>query len=539
MCGVRQVVALLATVGAIAVGARGAPPTVTRTGPSRRPNILFVLSDDLDQAELRYLPRTRHLVADHGVTFDRYYVSNSLCCPSRVTTLRGQYAHNTGVWSNGGSNGGFELAYTEGIERDTIATRLHADGYRTALVGKYLNGYPNLAGFQYRPPGWTTWTSPIAGNPYGEYDYQLNNDGRIENHGHAARDYGTNVYVRRTQRFIRSAARTHRPFFADLSVYAPHQPATPAPRDTRRFRHARAPRSVAFDQRDVSRMPSFVRDLPRFRPGETAAIDDLFRLRIRSLQSVDRGVAALVRTLRDTGQLDNTYIVFTSDNGFHLGQHRLPAGKQTAYDTDIHVPLLIRGPGIDAGTHVARLAGNVDLAPTFEAMSGVRAPSFTDGRSLFGLARGNARGARHWRRSYLVEHREEDRGDGVAPRRQTLPLEPPDPDNGGGSARHYHVRPWPRAHGHLLEPRDDGVLERHASIPDYDAVRTPRYLYVEYADGERELYDTRRDPAEVRNLAGTRPTLERALARRVDGLQRCRGRGCRRVESEPFPSDVR
>ncbi len=280
-------------------------------------------------------------------------------------------------------------------------------------------------------------------------------------------------------------------------------------------------------------MPRFVRDLPRFSRGERAAIDDLYRLRIRSLQAVDRGVARLVHTLRSSGQLDNTYIVFTSDNGFHLGQHRLPAGKQTAYDTDIHVPLLIRGPGITAGTHVTQLTGNVDLAPTFEAMTGVSALSFTDGRSLLGLAAGSAHAGHHWRSAYLVEHRNEDSASGaVPPRRRSLPLEPADPDQGGAQP----ARPWPRAHGHLRQPRDEGVLARHEPIPDYDAVRTLRYLSVAYANGDRELYDTSTDPGEIHNLAGTMPAVEHALAQRVDNLRGCRARGCRVAEARRVPS---
>ncbi|HEY7107546.1 MAG TPA: sulfatase [Acidimicrobiia bacterium] len=544
MAPVRQVLALVAAMGAIAVGGRGAPPITSRTTPGRRPNILFVLTDDLDQAEMRDLPHVGQLVGRPGATFDDYFVSNSLCCPSRVTTLRGQYAHNTGVWSNGGTNGGFEVAYTEGLERDTVATRLAARGYRTLLAGKYLNGYPNLAGAEYRPAGWTAWASPVGGNPYGEYDYELNNNGRLEDYGHRPRDYGTAVYVRRTERFVRDAVRGHRPFFAYLAVYAPHQPATPAPRDMRKFPHAHAPRNAAFNQRDVSKMPGFVRDLPRFNTGEKAAIDELYRDRIRSLQAVDRGVASLVHTLRVAGQLDNTYVVFTSDNGFHLGEHRMPAGKQTAYDTDIHVPLEIRGPGIAPGSHVRDLTGNVDLAPTFEAMAGARTPTFVDGRSLLGLARHSPGAGRHWRDSYLVEHRDEDRAAGIAPpRARTLPLEPPDPDQGGEPrlvrAPRHRSRPWPRAKGHLLEPRDEGALRRHAPIPDYDAVRTSRDLYVEYADGERELYDTHADPGEIHNLAGTRPRLEHALARRVAALRRCRAEACRAAESAPLPADQR
>jgi len=525
---VRRLPILFLAFAASVAGALGAAAAPAQAVTERRhPNILFVLTDDLDAAELHWMPFTRHLIGAAGVTFDHYYVSNSLCCPSRVTTLRGQYAHNTGVWSNGGTNGGFEAARELGIERDTVATRLFSDSYHTALVGKYLNGYPNTVPPSYVPLGWSTWVSPIAGHPYGEYRYVLNDNLRFVGHGTKPRDYGTDVYVRRTQHFIRTSVRAQEPFFAYLAVYAPHQPATPAPQDVSKFPQARVPRDVAYNQADVHAMPRFVRDLPRFSSGERAAIDQLYQLRLRSLQAVDRGVRALVHTLRVTHQLDNTYIVFTSDNGFHLGQHRLPAGKQTAYDTDIHVPLLVRGPGIPHATHVRQLTGNLDLAPTFETMAGLHPASFVDGRSLLSLAQGRTP-ARPWRSAYLIEHRNETGVPAARPHHRSLPLEPPDPDQAVLTA---HRHPWPRANGHLLEPRDKSVLARHSPIPDYDAVRTADHLYVEYANGDRELYDTRTDPQEVHNLAGTKPVLERSLAARVRRLEHCAGQQCRVADS--------
>jgi len=268
-----------------------------------RPNILFVLTDDLDADALTYMPNVRRLSGRNGATFDDYLVSNSLCCPSRATTLRGQFAHNTGVWSNGGDNGGFEAALAHGLETDTVATRLRDAGYRTLLAGKYLNGYPNGTSDEYIPPGWSHWASAISGNPYAEYGYVLNHDGQRESHAHRPSDYGTDVFTGNTDRFIRESAGSDDPFFAYLAVYAPHQPATPAPADLTRFPTARAPRTASFDQADVTRSPPFVRDLPQFTTSETAAIDRLYRLRIRSLQAVDRSVARLVDTLRHTGQL--------------------------------------------------------------------------------------------------------------------------------------------------------------------------------------------------------------------------------------------
>lgn len=484
---------------------------------ARRPNILFVLADDLDHAEMQFMPRTRALIGGRGVTFDNYFVSNSLCCPSRVTMLRGQYAHNTGVWSNGGDNGGFARAYALGIERDTVATRLQAAGYTMSLTGKYLNGYPSDASIDYVPPGWDNWASAVFGNPYGEYDYVLNEDETYHRYGHTSSDYGTDVYVRLTDQFVRAAVRQHQPFFAYLPVYAPHQPATPASQDAHKFATTPLPTPPSFNQADVSRMPAFVRDLPAFSSVETAAITSLYRLRIRSLQAVDRGVARLMRTLRAVGALRNTYIVFASDNGFHLGQHRLPAGKQTVYESDIHVPLLVRGPGVRVGVHVTPIVGHTDLAPTFEAIAGLRAPSATDGRSFLPLLRGDP--VRHWRRSYLVEHRIETGVIQPPPSdiRGSRTLEPVDPDQALLPLHHREIR-------------DQMLLLRGVEIPDYDAVRTSRYLYAEYGNGDRELYDLRADPDEIDNLAGTQAELERRLEQRIAELRDCRGTTCRRAE---------
>ena len=515
---------VVTALGAVIPVATRTPAALPRSG-RRKPNILFVLADDLDLAEMRYLPQTRALVGAHGTTFDDYLISNSLCCPSRVTTLRGQYAHNTGVWTNGGDNGGFERAHANGIEQDTVATRLHRAGYTTSLTGKYLNGYPNGARPDYIPPGWDNWASAVYGNPYSEYGYVLNQNQAYHVYHRGPHNYGTNVYVGLTDRFIRSAASHHQPFFAYLPVYAPHQPATPAPQDRRKFAHAHAPRTPSFDQLDVTRSPGYVRDLPHFDAKEAHAISSLYRKRIRSLQALDRGVARLLRTLRATKQLDNTYVVFASDNGFHLGQHRMPAGKETPYETDIHVPLLVRGPGMRSGAHVTHLAGNTDLAPTFEAMVGVHTASFTDGRSLLPLLQGSS--PARWRTSYLIEHRVES---GMTQPARALPahgstLEPPDPDEAGPDGRPRH-----------REIRDAMLLNRGTNIPDYDAVRTSRYLYAQYATGEHELYDLRSDPDEIDNLASTRPALERHLAHRIAQLRRCGGRGCRLVEDRPVPT---
>jgi len=532
MRGARGQVAV-ALLAALTVGV-GAAVVPIRAGRSSRrtadpPNIVFVLADDLDLAEMPAMPEVDALLARHGATFDDYFVSDSLCCPSRTTTLRGQYAHNTRVLNNGGPRGGFKRAYELGIERHTIATRLHAAGYRTGLFGKYLNGYPHPAGKRYVPPGWTEWASPVAGDPYSEYDYTLNHDGRFEPHDHAPEDYGTDVYMGLARRFVERSVARHRPFFAYVSVFAPHEPSTPAAADVDRFAGATAPRTPSFDQADVSGMPVLVQNLPRFTDEETAAIDRLYQRRIESLQAVDRGVADLVGTLRALGQLKHTYVVFASDNGFHLGQHRLPAGKEMPYDTDVHVPLVVRGPGIPAGRHVDVMGNNADLAPTFAAMAGAGRSRRWDGRSLLTAARGRAGAARRGRRVELVEHWAIARpGEPVATVPPGTILEPSDIDQSDPAMHPTSLEEHGRGGPPVLS--DHTLYGRLVKVPDYAGVRTSRYLYVEYVNGDRELYDVVADPDEMHNLAGTVPEVESVLAAELADLRACRAAGCRRAD---------
>ncbi len=468
-----------------------------------RPNVVVVLTDDLDLREVSYLPHVRQLIASQGMTLDDYFISNSLCCPSRTSMILGQYAHNTGVFANAGPNGGFQALYHRKGEQSTIATWLQSGSYDSALIGKYLNGYPVPAGRTYQPPGWTQWwgaiDSPAA---YGEYNYDLIHNGTKIHRAHAAADYGTNAYTAYAKQFIHSEAQHGKSFFLDLAYFAPHQPATPAPRDMKLFPNAIAPRPPSFNEADVSDKPAWLRKLPELSPTVIAASDDLYRRRIRSLQAVDRGVAELMTELQHDGILSDTYVVFTSDNGFHLGEHRLAAGKRTPYDDDIHVPFYVRGPGITAGSHSSALTGNVDIAPTIAAVAGATVPSTADGRSMLDIWHGAATPT-DWRDGYLLEH---------APEQLAGDLD--------------------------IETAGKGVLAKAepAVIPTYEGVRTAHSLYVEYTTGERELYNLSTDPDELQNLAGT--TSAAVLAQwhaYLAPLEKCVGATCRSAETKPVP----
>jgi arylsulfatase A-like enzyme len=463
------------------------------------------------------------LLASQGASLDTYLVGVSLCCPSRASTLRGQYAHSTGVLVNEGPQGGFGAMQANGLEQATIATALQGSGYRTALVGKYLNGYPLAGSEKYIPPGWDVWYSPAGGWPYSEYDYTINDNGTLVPHGHAPRDYGTDVLIDKAIGFLRQAAPADQPFFLYLALYAPHEPAVAAPRHAKRFALAAAPRTPAYNEADVSDKPAHIARARPMPKRVEAAVDGLYRRRLRSLMAVDEGVERIVTGLTELGQLDRTYIVFTSDNGFHLGQHRLPAGKRSPYEEDIRVPMFIRGPGIAAGSHLTGIAANTDLAPTFADLGGAQLAYEADGRSLVPLLRGTAT---TWRSAYLVDqwtgHRRPVRptpppSDDLDP----VTLEPPDLDE---KARIGQPAP---------SERDERLagLGRIPVMPEYHGVRTDRYLYVEYVTGEKELYDLQADPYELDNLSKSAdPALLAELAARLAALKACSGHSCRSAE---------
>ncbi len=508
--GLLIVLALL--VVACSSGAATSPSAATSaTTAGSRPNIVFILTDDLAMAELPYLPHAQQLIGDQGATFDNYFISNSECCPSRTTTLRGQYSHNNGVLDNTEAQGGFETAYRLGDEKQTIATDLSAHGYRTALYGKYLNGYPHTANWKYIPPGWSEWNSPVQGD-ISEFDYTLNSNGTRVHHGSAPNDYATDVYTDMSLSYASKAVKQKDPFFLYYGYYPPHSPSTPAPRHANDFPGLKAPHTTSYDEADNSDKPSYVRALAPISDKEKALDDHQFALRVRSLQAVDDAVVKIVAKLKALGQLDNTYIVFTSDNGYHLGQHRLPPGKGMPYEEDIKVPMFIRGPGIKPGTHVSAITGNVDLASTFEDMAGAKPLGFEDGRSMLPYA--TAPTATHpVRQAYLLEHWP-DTVDNDAAARAGAQTEPPDPTVGG-----------------LPKGQDFQSL-----IPQYAGIRTTRYTYVEWANGDRELYDLQTDPAEMTNIYATAGApLRNVLATRLHQLQACKAAQCRQVDQLPTP----
>jgi arylsulfatase A-like enzyme len=470
LAGTGPILGLLAALlPACAVAAEAAPA---------RPSIVLVLTDDQDASLAVHMPNLRAL-ARQGATLTRAYYNDPLCGPSRATILTGLYDHNSGVTAND-----HRLFYDAGLPARTVAVRLHAAGYRTGFVGKYLNEYPAPAPATYVPPGWDYWVAHLGETTNetwrssAEYNYDLNDNGTVVHRGRAPSDYATDVYRDKAVGFVREAVADGVPFFLELSTHAPHFPATPAPRDAALFPALEAPRVPSFDEADVSDKPAYVRALPRFDP---AKVDAKYRQRARSVQAVDDALKAITDALRAGGRLASTYVVFASDNGFELGPHRIGGQKSTPYEETIRVPVYVRGPGVPPGLVLPHLVGNADLAPTFAAWAGTTMPGGIDGRSFAPLLRPGAPGPGAWRQAYPLNQ-----------------------------------------------------LSR-VGIPSWRGVRTRRYTYVEYATGERELYDDAADPYQLENIAKTAdPGLLARLARRTAALADCKDGGCRTLEDAPL-----
>jgi arylsulfatase A-like enzyme len=451
---------------------------------------VVIVVDDLDSKSLRFMPAVDDQLIAGGTSFSNFFATTPLCCPSRASILRGQYAHNHGVLRNTGDNAGFAAFSAAGEEQQTLATMLDGAGYATALVGKYLNGYSSSGPQQtYVPPGWDYWVAGIDHDAYSGFNYALNINGEITQFGERDEDYSTDVFTRYALDFLDQSSGAGQPFFLYLAPYAPHSPMPPAPRHKGMFNGATAPRSPAFDERNVRDKPQWVRQTARFSDARISRIDEEYQRRLESLQAVDDMVSSVEQRLQETNALGSTYIFFLSDNGMFLGEHRQPHGKDAPYDPAARIPLIVTGPTVPHGATVNQLALNIDLTPTIAELAGLSPPDFVDGRSLVPILDGDSS---TWRRMALLE------GFG----NETESLENSEP-----------------------------------ATPAFRALRSENVLYVEYETGERELYDLRRDPDQLANLAHDAPkTKLRALSHELDALSVCGGAGCRTVEDERPPA---
>jgi N-acetylglucosamine-6-sulfatase len=465
-------------LGAKAESGAGVWDAAFQTAP-QQPNIIFVLTDDLSWNLVQYMPHVQQLESQ-GVTFDHYIVTDSLCCPSRSSIFTGLFPHDTGVFKNTGNDGGYYAFLAHGLESKTFAIATQSNGYQTSMMGKYLNGYEPSS--QYVPLGWNDWN--VAGEGYPEFNYSLNENGKVVHYGGRINpsNYLTDVLAGKGADFINQAAGAHQPFLLEIATFAPHAPYTPAPRDAKLYSGLQAPRTASFNTNNAN-PPSWLGYRPPLTTKQINVIDTGFRERARAVKAVDDLIGSLEATLQARGLDKNTYIVFSSDNGYHMGQHRLLPGKMTAFDSDIRVPLIVTGPGVPAGRTVSQMAENIDLNPTFVQLAGGTPNPSVDGHSLVPLILGQP--VASWRTAALVEHHGPD-----------ITVSDPDYENGalGGNPT------------------------------TYEAIRLPNAVYVEYTNGEREYYQIDKDPEERDNVYATLSTSERAqLHATVATLSTCHG----------------
>ena len=461
-----------------------------------RPNIVFVLTDDQMPGTENRMDALQRNVVQEGVKFTNMTSTFPLCCPGRATLLRGQYAHNTQIYGNSPPAGGWRKFQAKGLHRSTFATWLDDAGYQTGHFGKVMNNYRERS----IPPGWDRW---YAWNGVDMGWTSVNDQGKEKE---LDRQEADSLVADEALGFLDSRLKgDSAPLLAYVNFGAMHQPYAHANVDDKKFTGVNVPRTPAFNEDDVRDKPSYVRNLPKLSKKKVSRLDRDYRNGLRSLMRVDRFIADATDLLRRRGELDNTYIVFYTDNGAHFGQHRFGHGKLQPYEEDVNFPLIIRGPGIaeDGEPSVnAELVGNHDIAPTLAEIADVEPPAFVDGRSFLDLATDPE--TTPWPRTAILSEREND---GQPPNRWDM----------------------------LRMKGEEGVkvYTRHETG---------------LGDGDREYYDLRLDPHQLHNALGAADTTYPApdtatlahYEERLDDLYGCGlppGGGpstCRKYENAPL-----
>jgi N-acetylglucosamine-6-sulfatase len=501
-----------------AVLALGAAPTAPAA--HRRPNLVVIMTDDQTIEQMKVMHAVRSLIGDAGATFRNSLSSFPLCCPSRATFLTGRYAHNHRVLENEQPTGGYYRLNS----KNTLPVWLQAAGYRTIHVGKYLNDYGTKDPREI-PPGWNEWYGIVDPTTYRMWGYRMNENGRLRTYGDIDVEdpalYQTDVLRDKAVDAIGRVAASAKPFFLTFWTLAPHREVStlaeqtgprPAPRHRGAFAGEPLPRPPSFNEADMSDKALFMRLKPKLDAAAIAAIEAQYRNELESLLAVDEAVAAIDNALLVAGVRDNTYVIYTSDNGYFHGEHRTPDEKILGYEPSSRVPLLMRGPGITGGTVVDELVANVDLAPTITSLTGARPGLAPDGRSLMPFVRDTDR---RTRRPILLE--------------AFFPI---------GSSLQFFSEQLPiGAAGARAAAAPGPSIPLGKAILPYQAIRTDRYVYIEYATGEHELYDLERDPWQIasKHLNPRYARTQLALALWLQLLRLCGGDLCR-AETPAIPN---
>jgi arylsulfatase A-like enzyme len=524
--------AAVAAALALAVSAQARPVSADRDG---RPNMLVVMTDDMSAADLKLMPSVQRLLGDKGTTFADAIDSFPLCCPARATFITGQYAHNHGVKGNFAPYGWYGMKDRKNI----LPAWLQQAGYRTALIGKWLNGYGALDAHGEVPHGFDIWRGLLDVSAYDYFNFVMNRDGKLRSWGDAdfarklvefaiievddqpdslasvfakleevfgprpysywgsesTNDYSPDVTGKVTENLVKAERKSKRPFFIWWAPAAPHREDVsttlmgrpgpdprPAPRYAEKSKGYTLPRPPNFNEADIAdKSSNFQNKVPSLTDAQIAQLQLDYEGRAGSMLAVDDHVAKLVKILRQTDQLDNTTIVFVSDNGWLQGEHRIPGDKFLPYEESLRVPLVIRGPGVPKGQTVHGQVSNIDFAPTLIDIADANAGRTMDGVSLLPTIR--------------------------------------DPKK----------RPDRALEIEALVPLFSGDFPVMGYDRPYTGVRTDRYTYVVWTDtGEKELYDRNADPYELDNVAGDPAfaSIEAKLAVKLTKLADCQGNAC-------------
>lgn len=477
-----------------------------------KPNIVLLVTDDQELASFKrkYMPRTfKHLV-DEGTYFEQNIVPTPQCCPWRAAWLTGQYGHNNNILSN---IPGYPILEEP---ENVLPVWMRKAGYTTIQIGKFLNGYEDAVDNIAKPaPGWDEWHASVT---EGYYKYSISHNGKLKKYKKDPEDYHTTVVTDLAVNAIEEYSGGERPFFLSLDYWAPHKDqkklnsvrphnkackraAIPAPGDWDKFMDEPLPRPPSFNERDISDKPTIVRQQKPLAQADTAVPIEKklanYQCRLASLQAVDRSIEQVVNKLEETGELDNTIVVFTSDNGFYFGQHRLASGKTWPYEEGIRTPLVVRAPESVAGPNqpdtVQEIVAAIDLAPTVIDWAGGEPCDYEDdcrvldGRSFAPLVRGNNKS-------------------------------------------------WPADRGIALEAEETERTGRRFPCK-YQGIRTPTDMLNVYEmllnekteecepHREAEYYDLGSDPYQLENTwrEGGADERQRQLMRRLEALADCAG----------------
>ncbi len=495
---------------------------------SSKPNVIMFTTDDQTFRDMAVMTKTQALIGNAGASFLHAFASDPLCCPSRVTVQTGEYAHNTGVLGNTPPAGG----YSSFNDKNDLPIWLQSVGYRTIHIGKMPNGFGEVTNQNYVPPGWGPFDGGTAPSSRGEFyaflgppssytGFTLDQNGIDKTYG--PEDYSTDVYadiaVNRINNHLSHFPDA--PLYMQVQFFAPHDPATPAPKYAGAFSSALLPVDASFNEKNVKDKPGWIRKISRFGPGLIAKIQTRYQHRLETLLSVDDAVEKIVHDLEEKGVLGNTYLIFTSDQGFMQGQHRLHQGKFVAYDPSTQVPLEIRGPGIPAGSQPRALVWNGDITSTILQMAGATPGLPQDGQSMLRNAEDPSLKST---RPLLFE---------TGPPGTTF-----EPGTAAAAKAGHTVKV--SRYVKNLDLDHTAQIARAIVAPRYRAIRTGRYLLVKYGDGSREMYDLSTDRLALNSVYKDSRyfPVRKFLLKHLKRLVQCSGPPCDKEigkPPKPFP----